>query len=355
MKTTDIDILLRTLVIKKASDLHVQVGTPPVFRVHGELKFSDLEPLKAEDVEAYIKTLLPEELKDNPKQVKRFDLSYAVPGIARFRVNIYKQRGEMGVALRVIPFEIPSYEELGLPEVLKKLSTRPNGLILVTGPTGSGKSTTLAAIINEINQTRNAHIITIEDPIEFVHKNGTCMVNQREVGADTDSFSAALRDALREDPDVILVGELRDLETISMALTAAETGHLVFATVHTNDVAQTVHRMIDVFPPHQQDQVRTQLAVALQGVVTQTLLRKKDGEGRVGAFETMVVNAAIRNLIKEGKEHQIYNVVQTGRQEGMMLLKDSLKALIASGQITEEEALTKVADPNALKAAVAQP
>ena len=349
VKTSNIDVLLQTVVVKKASDLHLQVGSPPIFRVHGDLKFSDLEVLTREDVQTYIDSLMTEDQKFRMSTSKHADLSYSVPGIARFRVHIFRQRGEYGVALRVIPFDVPSMEELGLPPIMKELAMRPNGLVLVTGPTGSGKSTTLASVTDFINTNRKLHIVTIEDPLEFLHSNKSSMVNQRELGGDTESFSVALRDALREDPDVILVGELRDLETISMAITAAETGHLVFSTLHTNDVAQTIDRIIDVFPPHQQAEIRTQLASALQGVIAQTLLRRKDETGRVAAFETMVANSAIRNLIREGKSQQIYNVVQTSRQEGMQLLKDSLKKLCNEGVITKEEAMTKVPNPSAFE------
>ncbi len=347
VKTTNIDVLLRTLAIKKASDLHLQVGTPPVFRINGDLKFSDLEPLTREDLEHYIGSLMTEQQRRHLEEIRHLDVSYALPGVARFRVHVFRQKGEFGVALRIIPFKIPTMEDLGLAPVIKDLANRPNGLVLVTGPTGSGKSTTLASVIDYINGSRKAHIVTIEDPIEFEHSNKNCMVNQRELGQDTESFGMALRDALREDPDVILVGELRDLETISAAMTAAETGHLVFSTLHTNDVAQTMDRIIDVFPPHQQPEIRTQLANVIQGVIAQTLCKLKDGSGRIAAFETMVANTAIRNLIREGKSQQVYNVVQTSRQAGMMLMKDYLKILIDKGLITQEEAATKVGNVTA--------
>ena len=342
MKTEDIDILLRTLVIKRASDLHLQVGTPPVFRVFGNLHFSDLEPLSEEDIAKYIDATLSEAQKEEFERYHRVDLSYSIPGIARFRMNVFKQRGQTSLALRVIVFEVPTMERLKLPEVLKDFATKPHGLVLVTGPTGSGKSTTLAAMINYINETHKRHIMTIEDPIEFVHVNKQSLVDQREVGSDTPSFSMALRDALREDPDVILVGEMRDLDTISNAITAAETGHLVLATLHTNDAAHAADRMISVFPAHQQAQVRTQLANSIQGICAQVLLRKQDGSGRVPALEIMVANTAIRSLIRERKTEQIINVIQTGRKEGMVLLKDSLKALCDEGLVSVEEVESKM-------------
>jgi len=349
---TNIDILLRTLVIKKSSDLHFQAGSPPIFRVNGELSFSDLPALSSGDIEKYIYSIMTRQQREEFVKAHRFDFSYSVPGIARFRVNVYQQRGCVGAVMRCIPFEIPTIEELGLPPVIKELAVKPNGLILVTGPTGSGKSSTLAAIIGYINNNIKGHIITIEDPLEFVHQNKLCEINQREVGIDTDSFSSALRDALREDPNVILVGELRDLDTISNAITAAETGHLVFATLHTNDAVQTVDRMVDVFPSHQQPQIRTQLASTLRAVIAQQLLRKKDGSGRIAAFEIMIANPAIKHLIKEGHTNQISTAIQTGRQEGMQLLEQSLKKLCQDGVISAEEAARKANDPKAFEMAL---
>jgi len=280
----NIDTLLRTLVIKKASDLHLQAGSRPIFRVHGELVFSDLAVLSSDDIERFVYSIMDKDKQERFKRTNHIDLAYSLSGIARFRVNVFRQRGCVGAVMRVIPFEISTLDELGLPPIVKELASKPNGLVLVTGPTGSGKSTTLAAIIDYINTNREAHIITIEDPIEFLHTNKCCVINQRELGTDTESFAVALRDALREDPDVILVGEMRDLETISNAITAAETGHIVFATLHTNNAAQTVDRIIDVFPTHQQPQIRTQLSATLRGVIAQILLRKKDGSGRGAAF-----------------------------------------------------------------------
>lgn len=344
MKAGHIDTLLRTLVVKGASDLHLQAGSPPIFRVFGQLHYSDLEPMSDRDVEEYAIAVMSPEQADRFKKNHSVDLSYEVLGVARFRVNLFKQKGHVGASIRVIPFEIKTMDELGIPGVVKDLAQKPNGLIVVTGPAGSGKSTSLASIINYINETRKAHIITIEEPLEFIHKNKECMINQREVGQDTPSFSQAIVDSLREDPDVILVGEIRDLDTISNAITAAETGHLVFATLHTNSAAQAIDRMIDVFPPHQQFQVRTQLSTCLQGVIAQVLLRRKDGQGRVAVFETMVANSAVRNLIKESKSQQIENAIQTGQQDGMKLMRDSLKEMVLAGVITMEDALTKVSD-----------
>ncbi len=348
MKTAHIDILLRTLVIKKASDLHLQVGSAPVFRVNGEMHFSNLEPLSRADINGYINRMLTHERKGVLHEKNRIDLSYSIPNLARFRVNIFRQRGEFSIAMRVIPFTIPTLEGIegieGMPSVVQTLASKPNGLILVTGPTGSGKSTTLAAIINYINFTRNAHIITIEEPIEFLYRNKASLIEQREVGADTVNFSVALRDALREDPDVILVGEMRDLETISNAITAAETGHLVLATLHTNDAVQAIDRIIDVFPPHQQSQIRAQLASSLQGVIAQILVRKKDGSGRLAGIEIMIANPAVKNLIRESKTQHIYNVMQTSRQDGMQLLKDSLRKLQQDGKVTLEEIKGKTED-----------
>jgi twitching motility protein PilT len=346
---TNIDILLRTLVIKKSSDLHLQAGSPPIFRVNGELLFSDLGALSPKDIEKYIFSIMTKEQKDEFVKTHRFDFSYSVPGTARFRINAYQQRGCVGAVMRCIPFDIPTPEDMGLPPIVKELAAKPNGLILVTGPTGSGKSTTLAAIIGYINSTIKGHIITIEDPLEFIHQNKLCEINQREVGLDTDSFSSALRDALREDPNVILVGEMRDLDTISNAITAAETGHLVFSTLHTNDATQTVDRIIDVFPSHQQPQIRTQLSASLRAVIAQKLLRKKDGSGRVAAFEIMIANSAIKHQIKEGNTQQMYSTIQTGRQEGMQTLEQSLKNLYQQGVISAEEAAHNANDPKSFE------
>ncbi|MFC1807584.1 type IV pilus twitching motility protein PilT [Candidatus Omnitrophota bacterium] len=342
--SVDINALLDTLVKKEGSDLHLQAKTSPIFRIHGELEFTESDPVSPEDLETAIFSIMNQERKDAFLKSNHLDFSYSLSGVGRFRVNVFRQRGSVGVVMRAIPMVIPTFDQLQLPEIIKDLVAKPNGLVLVTGPTGSGKSTTLAAIIDYVNSNRKDHIITVEDPIEFLHSNKSCVVNQRELGADTESFAAALRDALREDPDVILVGEMRDLDTISLAITAAETGHLVFATLHTNSCSQTVDRVVDVFPPHQQAQIRTQLATMLRGVVTQTLLRKKDGSGRVAAFEIMIGNSPIRALIKDGKTHQIQSTIQTGKNDGMQTMDASLSDLVQKDIVTSEEAAKKIID-----------
>lgn len=319
--------ILELAIKSGASDVHLTVASPPIIRVNGRLKRLGEEKLTPEDAMRIIKEVL------TPEQIEAFeakgelDISYSNPGFGRFRVNVYKQRGSYSMALRVVALNIPSMDALRLPLVLKELATKQRGLILVTGPTGSGKSTTLAAMIDHMNQTRNEHIITIEDPIEYLHKHQLSIVNQREIGHDSHSFANALRAALRQDPDIILVGEMRDLETIGTAITAAETGHLVMSTLHTIGAAKTVDRIIDVFPPHQQQQVRVQLASVIEAVISQQILPKADGTGRVAAFEIMVANAAIRNLIREGKTHQIQNVIQTGSNQGMQTMDASLLEL----------------------------
>ena len=319
--------ILELAIASGASDVHLTVASPPIVRVNGRLKRLGEEKLTPEDAMRIIQEIL------TPEQIKVFeekgelDISYSNPGFGRFRVNVYKQRGSYSMALRVVALNIPSMETLRLPLVLKELATKQRGLILVTGPTGSGKSTTLAAMIDHMNQTRNEHIITIEDPIEYLHKHQLSIVNQREIGHDSHSFANALRAALRQDPDIILVGEMRDLETIGTAITAAETGHRVMSTLHTIGAAKTVDRIIDVFPPHQQQQVRVQLASVIEAVISQQILPKADGTGRVAAFEIMVANAAIRNLIREGKTHQIQNVIQTGSGQGMQTMDASLMEL----------------------------
>ena len=346
---TDIDILLRTLVIRKASDLHFQAGSSPVFRINGELFFSDIKPMTAQEVEEYAYSILSDVRKEQFNKNNYIDFSYIVPSIARFRVNIYRQQGNVGIAARVIPFEIPSIEDLGLPPVIKDLATKPNGLIIFAGPCGCGKTTSLAAIINYINTNFKKHIITIEDPIEFTHHNVSSMLNQREVGVDTESFAMALKNALREDPNIILVGEMRDLDTISNAMTAAETGHLVFATLHTSDAAQTIDRIVDVFPAHQQMQIRIQLGAVLKGIIVQSLLRKANGSGRVAAFEIMTMTSGAKSLIKDGKTNQIYSLLQTGRQHGMQTLESSLVELCKNGMVSVEEAKAKVNDLQAFE------
>lgn len=307
-----------------ASDVHLTVASPPIMRVNGKLIKIGEEKLLPEDTMRIIKEMLTAEQIKVFEERGELDFSYSNPGLGRFRVNIYKQRGSYSMALRVVSLRIPSMEELKLPAVLKELSMKQRGLILVTGPTGSGKSTTLAAMIDYMNKTRNEHIMTIEDPIEYLHKHDLSVINQREIGNDSQTFANALRAALRQDPDIILVGEMRDLETIATAITAAETGHLVLSTLHTIGAAKTVDRIIDVFPPHQQQQIRIQLASVLEAVISQQILPKADGSGRVAAFEIMVANSAIRNLIREGKTHQIQNVIQTGAGQNMQTMDASL-------------------------------
>jgi twitching motility protein PilT len=332
-----------------ASDLHVTVGLPPMVRVDGEVRALDYEPLKPN----IIRDLIYEILSDNQRQRLEsdweLDFSYGVPRLARFRVNVYYQRGSLGAAFRMIPHEVKPLDELGLPSSVEDMTNKSRGLVLVTGPTGSGKSTTLASMIDKINETRHEHIMSVEDPIEFLHQHKQCIVNQREVNQDTKSFAEALRHVLRQDPDVILVGELRDIETISLAVTAAETGHLVFGTLHTQDAPQTIDRIIDVFPGQQQGQIRTQLATALQGILTQTLLRRRDGEGRVVAAEVLVPTSGVRNLIREGKNHQIFSAMQTGGKFGMQTMDSALVALLQKGVISREEAQKRANDPEELQ------
>jgi twitching motility protein PilT len=337
-----IDDLLAVMVEHDASDLHLPVGSPPVMRVRGQLeKLPEAEKLSAERSRDLIYGILSTEQQKQLEQKRQLDFSYSVPGLARFRVNAYFQRQSVGAAFRLIPARIRSLQELRMPERLYELCDRPRGLVLVTGPTGSGKSTTLAALLDRINETRAEHILTIEDPIEFLHWHRRCIVNQREIGSDAISFAEGLRAALRQDPDVILVGEMRDLETIQTALTAAETGHLVFATLHTQSAPQTIDRVIDVFPPEQQDQVRVQLAATLQGVVTQNLIPTADGRGRVAALEVLLPDDAVRNLIRQGKIEQIYSVMQTNVLRGMQTMEQSLAELTLERVITPEAAFAR--------------
>lgn len=334
--------ILEHVVQVKASDLHITSGTRPTIRLHGELtQLEDYPVMTPPVIQRVMYAILTQKQREKFEEELELDFSYSVPGRARFRVNLYRQRDALGAAFRLIPYEIKKLEELGVPPVVANFAQLPRGFVLVTGPTGSGKSTTLAAIIDLANRTRKDHIMTVEDPIEFLHRHQSCVVNQREVGEDTWSFQNALKHVLRQDPDIILVGEMRDLETISVALTAAETGHLVFATLHTQDAAQTIDRVIDVFPPHQQQQVRVQLAGAIQGVVCQTLCKTPDGKGRVVATEVMTATPAIRNLIREGKTHQIYSAMQAGQQHGMHTLDQHLADLVRRGQITYEHGLEK--------------
>ena len=338
----DIEQVLHELVRLGGSDAHFTSGSAPMVRVSGSLKpLPGFETLTPDVLRRSLYAILSQKQREKFEEHLELDLSHAVRGLARFRVNLYQQRESIGAAFRVIPYEIKPLEELGVPPVVGTFAGLPRGLVLVTGPTGSGKSTTLASIIDLANRTREDHIMTVEDPIEFLHRHKKSLVNQREVGADTHSFANALKHVLRQDPDIILVGEMRDLETISVALTAAETGHLVFATLHTQDAAQTIDRVIDVFPSHQQAQVRTQLAGAIQGVVSQTLCKRADSPGRAVATEVMVATPAIRNLIREGKTHQIYSAMQAGAKQGMHTMDQHLAELVRSGRISYEVGLEK--------------
>ena len=334
--------LLKTLVDNHGSDLHITTNTPPQIRVHGHLAPLDLPPLGPAETKGLAYSVLTDAQKKRFEETLELDFSFGVRGIARFRCNVFNQRGSVAAVYRVIPEVIKSFGELGLPPVIATLAERPRGLVLVTGPTGSGKSTTLAAMIDKINSERHDHILTIEDPIEFVHPHKGCIVNQREVHSDTHGFSAALRAALREDPDIVLIGELRDLETIESALRVAETGHLTFATLHTNSAAQTINRIIDVFPAHQQGQIRTQLSLVLEGIVCQALVPRSDGQGRVVALEILVPTPAIRNLIRDDKVHQIYSTMQTGQEKfGMQTMNQCLATLYQKRLITIDAAMEK--------------
>jgi twitching motility protein PilT len=342
------DVLLQVME-RNASDLHLTAGSQPMIRQHGKLHALDYPVLTPQMTRETIYSILTNDQRQRLETDWQIDLAYSIPGKARFRVNAYFQRAALSAAFRLIPSEMPKMADLGLPPVIHEFTKKPRGFVLVTGPTGSGKSTSLAAMLDAINETRHEHILTIEDPIEFLHKHKKCIVNQRELGADAQSFALGLKAALRQDPDVILVGEMRDLETISTALTAAETGHLVFATLHTQDTAQTVDRIVDVFPPDQQQQVRVQLSVSLQGIVTQQLLPKADGQGRVAATEVLVPTPAVRNLIREGKTHQIYSALQTGGQFGMQTMDTALAQLVREQKITRELAEARSSTPEELR------
>jgi twitching motility protein PilT len=345
----NIDQLLEELVTQNGSDLHVTVGSHPAARVRGELVRLEAFPkLSAEDTLSMLYRIMSTEQQKRLEIDRQIDLSYSIPGLARFRVNVYSQRESLAAAFRLIPMGLKTMEELNLPSSLHELTKKPRGLVLVTGPTGSGKSTTLAAMIDEINRNRSDHIITIEDPIEFLHRHKKCIVNQREIGADAPSFAAALRAALRQDPDVVLLGEMRDLETTSTALTAAETGHLVFATLHTQSAPGTVDRIIDQYPSEQQEQIRMQLAGTLQGIVTQALLPTADGTGRVPVLEILLPDDATRNLIRQARVEQIYSVMQTGTQRGMQTLEQGLSDLVIRGVVTKEAALNCTSRPDQL-------
>jgi twitching motility protein PilT len=342
--------LLLEVIERNASDLHLTAGAHPTVRVRGHLQgLEDYPVLTTERTREIVYSILTNDQRQRLETDWQIDFAYAIPGRARFRVNAYYQRGAIGAAFRLIPFSIKTVDQLGLPPVMHELARKPRGFVLVTGPTGSGKSTSLAAVIDEINETRAEHIMTVEDPIEFLHGHKKCIVNQREIGADAQSFGAGLKAALRQDPDVILVGEMRDLETIHTALTAAETGHLVFGTLHTQDTPQTIDRIIDVFPASQQQQVRVQLSVALQGIITQQLLPTADGAGRVAACEVLLATPAIRNLIREGKTHQIYSSLQTGANIGMQTMDAALATLVRSGKITQKLAESRSSTPDELR------
>lgn len=341
--------LLKAMIEKGGSDMHITTGSPPQLRIDGRLVPLKLPPLTPAETKELCYSILTDAQKRRFEEENELDLSFGIKGLSRFRANIFMQRGAVSGAFRVIPFKIMTFQELGLPPVVAELTRKPRGLILVTGPTGSGKTTTLASIVDRINTDRHEHIVTIEDPIEYLHPHKNCIVNQREVGSDTASFKKALKYILRQDPDVVLIGEMRDLETIEAALTIAETGHLAFATLHTNSCVQTINRIIDVFPPYQQPQVRAQLSFVLEGVLSQQLLPKIGG-GRVLALEVMIPNAAIRNLIREDKVHQIYSLMQVGQSKfGMQTMNQSLAMLYLKKQITLEEAVGRSSDPEELR------
>jgi twitching motility protein PilT len=342
--------LLKVMLEKGATDLHITTGTPPQIRVDGRLIPLAMDPLTGADTKNLCYSILTDAQKHKFEDHNELDLSFGVKGLSRFRANMFMQRGAMAAAFRVIPYKFMSFQELGLPPVVEELTKRPRGLVLVTGPTGSGKSTTLASMINKVNEDRHEHIVTIEDPIEYLHPHKNCIVNQREVGADTESFKISLKYILRQDPDVVLIGEMRDLETIEAALTTAETGHLVFATLHTNSAVQTINRIIDVFPPYQQSQIRAQISFVLEGVLCQQLLPRSGGKGRVLALEIMVPNAAIRNLVREDKIHQIYSIMQVGQTKfGMQTMNQSLVALYTKGLITLDVAMGRSPDQEEMR------
>jgi twitching motility protein PilT len=349
-------MLLEEMIRRGASDLHLTAGERPKLRIDGQIVNASTDHvLTAKDTLQLAYSILTENQKKRFETEDELDFSFGIQNLSRFRGNVYRQRGCVAVAIRQIPFQIKGIEELGLPPIVAKLAEKPRGLVLVTGPTGSGKSTTLAAMIDKINREEKGHILTIEDPIEFIHRHQGCIVNQREVGADTKSFSAALKYALRQDPDVVLIGEMRDLETIAAALTIAETGHLCFATLHTNSAAESINRIIDAFPSNQQAQVRAQLSFVLEGVITQTLLPRARGGGRVCAMEVLVCTPAVRACIRDDKVHQIYSIMQAGKKHGMQTLNDALYQLHLQGVVTLEEALRHSSDPNELLRMVGEP
>jgi twitching motility protein PilT len=342
--------LLEELVSRGGSDLHLRVDEPPLYRIHGNLERTALPPFTRDEVAALIYGMMNEEQRQRIERRGEVDLGYEVPGLARFRVNIYWERDWLSAALRLIPLRIQTIDELGLPPIMKDLSLLPRGLVLVTGPTGSGKSTTLAAMVDWINEHRAVHIVTIEDPIEFSHTDKLASISQRELGADTVAFEQALRHVMRQNPDVILVGEMRDLETIQLTVTAAELGHLVLSTVHTTDAAQTVDRIVDVFEPERQQQVRTQLALTLQAVLSQTLVPRADRPGRVAAFEILIATPAVRNVIRERRTHQLYGLIETGSDHGMQLLDSHLLDLCRRGLIGYDQALARSMNPRDFRA-----
>ena len=343
-----IEEILRTAKEAGASDVHLTVGIPPKMRVNGNLITMDYPKLLPVDTLDVLIDVMSEVQRDRFEDRGEYDMSFSIPNCGRFRVNAYKQRGSVGLAFRLVGTKVPAPEELGVPDSVIDLYQRKRGLVLVTGPTGSGKSTTLAAIIDKINNNRDAHVITLEDPIEYLHQHKMSMVNQREIGLDSDNYASALRAALREDPDVILVGEMRDLETISVAITAAETGHLVLSTLHTIGAASTVDRIIDVFPPHQQQQIRIQLSNVLEAVISQQLIPTSDGRGRVAAFEVMHANHAVRNLVREGKSHQLASVMQTNRKMGMITMDEAIVQLYYDGKIDRDMAIQFAQDPDSM-------
>jgi len=347
--------LLKTMVDDGASDLHITTNSPPQIRIDGKLKPLNHPPMTPSETKQLAYSILTDNQKHRLEENLEIDFSFGIKGLARFRANVYHQRGAIGAAFRQIPYEIRGFRDLGLPTVVEKISEKPRGLVLVTGPTGSGKSTTLAAMIDKVNRERHEHIITIEDPVEYLHSHKNCIVNQRELHADTHSFSNALRSALRQDPDVVLIGEMRDFETVESALRIAETGHLTFATLHTNSAAQTINRIVDIFPAHQQSQIRTQLSFVLEGILCQTLLPRASGKGRVMAMEILIPNSAIRNLIREDKIHQIYGMMQTGQSKhGMQTFNQSLASLYFRRLISLQVALNRSSMPDELQDIIAR-
>jgi twitching motility protein PilT len=353
--TLNLRSLLQEMIDREASDLHITVGERPKLRVDGQMTDASVEDvLTPKDTITLAYSVLTENQKKRFELEDELDFSFGLENLARFRGNVFKQRGCVAMVLRMIPFSVRTLDELGLPPIARKLMERPRGLVLVTGPTGSGKSTTLAAMVDLLNKNRRGHIITVEDPIEFIHRHQGCLVNQREIGTDTKSFASALKYVLREDPDIILVGEMRDLETISAALTIAETGHLVLGTLHTNSAAESINRIVDVFPANQQPQIRAQLAFVLEGVLTQSLIQRANGKGRVMAMEIIVATPAIRALIRDDKVHQIYSALQAGKKHGMQTMTDSLYQLYMNREVTREECLRAAPDPNEFLRAIGE-